>query len=252
MMKSLFSLLLLFGWLALPAWSIAGDPEEEPHADIFVGRPEVGSQTLIGGALVPDDLNLTDRIFEGDLGTGMSGSNMFYEGTEPGFFNAGSVGLLGATNPPGALPLMPGEVPTISIVDTVLGGLSGPLMYWDGLGPVNFVLSSATFSLEAIPVGAGAGGELDDHPIFMIDDPMSDSLPAGGIYLATLTATLTGLDPSDPVQVLSVTGEEFEEAVELAEEFLEGGGVVPEPSTLAMLALVAVGGICARRFVICK
>ncbi len=224
-------------------WAIA----EEPHADIFVGRPVEGMQTLIGGALVPDELNLTDRIFEGDMGIGMSGSNNFYEGTELGFFNAGTMNLLEATNPVGALPLLEGEAPTVTQIDTVLGILNGSLYFWDGLGAVNFQLSSATFDIIAFDEGADANGAIDDHPIFIIDDPMSDDLPATGIYLASLTATLTDLSASDPVRVLFVTNEELEEsgAVERAQDFL-AGGAVPEPSSMALIAL-AVGGVCVLR-----
>jgi len=227
--------------------AFAGE-DEEAHFDIFIGRPVSGTQTLIGGAQVPGELNLTERIFEGDLGTDLIGGNNFYTGAEPGFFNAGenSPGLLGATNPAGALPLLPGESFEVIQQTFEIAGSVSSLFYWDGAGSVNFTPAAAELIITQTDGAAGSDGSIDDHPIFDIDDPLSPDLPAGGIYLASLTAQLDGLEPSDPAFVLLVTGEEFEASVELAEDFL-AGGAIPEPSTAVLAGLAAIGGFVATR-----
>jgi len=232
--------------VAIPA--LAGGDVEESHADIFVARPVAGNQTLIGGAFVPDELNLEERIFEGDLETDVISGNNIYTTTEPGLFNAGSnsPGLLGATNPAGALPLNTGELPTLVSVSHTLAGVTSDLFYWDGVGAVNFVDSSATLVIGPLEDAAGADGSIDDHPIFDIDDLSSNDLPAGGVYLAPLQAQLTGLELSDTALVLFVTGEEFEGAVELAEDYL-AGQQVPEPSALVLLAVTAGLGLVGLR-----
>ncbi len=207
--------------------------EEEEHADVFVGRPAAsGTQTLVGGATVPSDLNLTDRVFEGDAG--IAGDTYF--ATEPGFFNAGTNNLENAVNPVGSLPLNSGESITVNTV--------GSLEYWDGTGPVSFGSTPASLTITPIPGGANPDGSIDDHPIFTIDDLLSASLPAGGIYLGTFTAELSGLSASDEFQILFVTGPEFEEAVESAEDFLNG---VPEPMAATVLLIGAVAGGTLRR-----
>lgn len=220
--------------------AMAHADEEEEHFDIFVGRPAAGSggtQTLVGGALVPEDLNLEERIFEGDLGTLEIAGNNFYTTEEPGFFNAGpdSPGLLGATNPAGADPLNAGETPSLT--------QTAPLAYWDGTGKVVFGPTSAELFINPFTSSAAANGSMDSHPIFDIDDLGTTALPAGGIYLATMTVQLTGLDASDEVLVLFVTGEEFEGGVERAEFVL---GAIPEPASLC-LALPLLAGVVTRR-----
>lgn len=242
-----YKLAVAFAVFQMPfSLALAGD--EEPHFDVLIARPVSGNQTLVGGALVPGDLNLDERIFEGDLETDVIAGNNFYTTTEPGFFNAGanSPGLLGATNPPGALPLVPGESFTVQNVSFLLDGVSSDLFYWDGAGVVNFVGSSAELIITQTDGMAGVDGSIDDHPIFDIDDLGTNDLPPGGIYLAPLSVELAGLDASDTVLVLFVTGEEFEESVEVAEEYL--AGKIPEPSAIALAAaMLAIGGVVVRR-----
>lgn len=223
--------------------AFAGE-DEEGHFDIFIGRPASGNQTLVGGAQVPGELNLTERIFEGDLGTDLIAGNNIYTGTEPGFFNAGenSPGLLGATNPAGALPLVPGESFDVQQQLFEMAGVMSSLFYWDGIGSVNFTPAAAELIVTQTDGTAGSDGSIDDHPIFDIDDPLSTDLPPGGIYLASLTAELEGLLPSRPVHLLLVTGEEFEASVELAEDFL-AGSAIPEPSTVVLMSLAALGAV---------
>ena len=240
---------VLVSILLLPSNLAVAGGEPEAHFDIFIARPATGDQTLVGGALVPGDLNLDERIFEGDLETDVSAGNNFYTTTEPGFFNAGanSPGLLGATNPPGALALTPGESFTVNNVAFSLDAISSDLFYWDGAGAVNFVSSPAELVITQTDGVAGTDGSIDDHPFFDIDDLGSNDLPPGGIYLAPLQVELAGLEPSDPVLVLFVTGEEFEDSVELAEEYL-AGRLIPEPSAVVLVACaMAVVGIVVRR-----
>lgn len=240
---------LLAALLLLPcALPAVADEEEHGHFDIFVGRPETGTQTLIGGAQVPDELNLTTRVFETDLETDVIAGNNFYTATEPGMFNAGNgvPGLLGATNPAGALGLLEGESPTVLNTPATLAGVTSDLFYWDGIGDVEFVDSSADLIVTQTGGIAAANGSIDDHPFLDIDDLLSDNLPAGGIYLAPLSVQLDGLAASDTAWVLLVAGEEFEEVVELAEEYVLGQ-LVPEPSSVAMVLLAAVAGPVAYR-----
>lgn len=231
--------------MIVAAPTLAGGDDEGAHFDIFLGRPASGSQTLIGGALVPDELNLTERIFEGDLETDVIAGNNFYTTTEPGFFNAGanSPGLLGATNPAGALPLVAGESFSVSSVPFTLHDVTASLFYWDGTGSVAFAPSSAELLITQTDGVAGSDGSIDDHPIFDIDDPASTDLPPGGIYLAPLSVQLAGLDASETALVLFVTGEEFEESVEAAEEYL-AAKLIPEPSAIALVSIaLAMGAV---------
>ena len=238
---------LLLALCALPVAAF-GQEEEHGHFDIFVGRPEVGSQTLIGGAEVPDELDLTTRVFEADLETDVIAGNNFYTTTEPGMFNAGEnvPGLLGATNPAGALELLEGESPTVLNNPATLAGVTSDLFYWDGIGDVEFADSSADLVITQTGGIASADGSIDDHPFLDIDDPLSTDLPAGGIYLAPLSVGLDGLAPSDTAWVLLVTGEEFEDAVELAEEYVSGQ-LVPEPTSIALVLLTVVAGLAVYR-----
>lgn len=230
-----------------PVFAGGGEPEE-PHADIFIGRPANGNQTLIGAAFVPDELNLEERVFEGDAEPDMIGMNNFFTAEEPGFFNAGenSPGLAGATNPTGALPLLSGESFTVTNVPFTLEGLTDELFYWDGEGSVAFGATSAELFITQTDGMANTDGSIDDHPIFDIDDPGSDALPAGGIYLAPLTVQLDGLDASETALVLFVTGEQFEDGVEMAEDYL-AGQLIPEPSAFALLFLATAAGLVHRR-----
>lgn len=239
---------LLAALLSLPLALPAVAQEEHGHFDIFVGRPQTGSQTLIGGAEVPDELNLTTRVFEADLETDNIAGNNFYTATEPGMFNAGNgtPGLLGATNPVGALGLVEGESPTVLNNPATLAGVTSDLFYWDGIGDVDFIDSSAELVITQTGGIAAADGSIDDHPFLDIDDLLSDELPVGGIYLAPLSVMLDGLAPSDTAWVLLVTGEEFEEAVELAEAYVSGQ-LIPEPSSIALVLLTAAAGLVAYR-----
>ncbi|MGI9455234.1 MAG: hypothetical protein ACR2NU_01660 [Aeoliella sp.] len=241
-------LLIATAILLMPSTTTLAGGEPEAHSDVFVARPTLGNQTLVGGAQVPGDLNLEERIFEGDLETDSISGNNIYSTTEPGFFNAGSnsPGLLGATNPAGSLPLTPGESFVVNNVPFDLDGLTADLFYWNGAGAVTFADSSADLVITQTDAIAASDGSIDDHPIFDIDDPASLDLPAGGIYLAPMTVELNGLTPSDPILVLFVTGAQFEDSVEMAEGFL-AARLVPEPSALVIVSLAMVASLFALR-----
>lgn len=238
---------LLLALCALPVAAF-GQEEEHGHFDIFVGRPESGDKTLIGGAEVPDELNLTTRVFEADLETDAIAGNNFYTTTEPGMFNAGNSlpGLLGASNPTGAVGLVAGEAPSVLNTPVVLAGATSDLFYWDGTGDVAFVDSPANLVITQTGGVAGSDGSFHDHSFLDIDDPASTALPSGGIYLAPLSLQLEGLAPSETAWVLLVTGEEFEGAVEAAEEYISGQ-LVPEPSSIALVLLAVAGGAAVLR-----
>ena len=218
----------------LPAGFVCADEHEHSHFDIFVGRPTAGSQTLIGGADLDGDVELDARIFEGDLEP-LALGNSTYTGTEPGLMN-----------PTSAWPLLANESITLNNVAATLGDVTSDLFYWDGTGEVVFSDSAMDLLITQSPATADSAGNFHDHPIYDIDDPTSTALPAGGIYLAPLTAQLDGLDASDTVFVLFVTGEEYEESVELAEAYVHGQ-LVPEPSSLLLAGLAICGLAIYRR-----
>ncbi len=102
------------------------------------------------------------------------------------------------------------------------------------------------------------GGAFDDHPFLVVD---STALP--GIYLASVTGTVDGFDPSEPVYLvmgteglitpsfLEVSQAEFdllteaeldaalEGVIEQGILFVEGNLLVPEPSSLALVLMAA-------------
>jgi hypothetical protein len=56
-----------------------------------------------------------------------------------------------------------------------------------------------------------------------------------------------GFEASDPAYVVFATGEEFEEAHELAAEYVYSTLVVPEPASLTLLAMACAAILAAHR-----
>jgi hypothetical protein len=153
------------------------------------------------------------------------------------------------------------------------------LFYWNGIGPVDFDPAPAGAVFGFKPPGSfattGANGDLDDHPVFQLDDGGA-GIPADGVYLIAPTIDVAGLATSDRFFVVLLVDqlidteddvEDLEEALEALEagesetaflhskdfafyeeavEYVEENIAVPEPSA-GVLALVAVGLVALRR-----
>ena len=108
----------------------------------------------------------------------------------------------------------------------------------------------------------GGNGELDFHPDYQIDDPLGTV--ANGVYLASLTATAAGLDPSAPAYLLWLVDSTItsDEMAEQAEESIEAGTafhffeeavahvetkLVPEPASIVVAVLGLCGSLCGIR-----
>lgn len=239
---------------------------QEVHYDIFLARPDAGTKTIVGGADV-DQLIYDDvvRIFEVELGE--VGSDFL--SLEPGVNHPdiNDAGLAGY--PASATALLPGDKLRLLKRNFSVENVVDDLFFWDGTGAVSFAPAAANFIIDGgDPLGstAGTGGVFDDHPFLTID---STSLP--GIYLASAVGVVDGFDPSDPVflvmgteslitaDFLGITQMEFdlltdddlEEAldgvIELGVEYVEANVAVPEPGSLALLAIACCGLATAHR-----
>lgn len=233
-------LFLAFALAVSPPLTAFAQEEEEGHNDLLLWPSSSGAATLTGGVVidgVDSVFDLSARVFEGDLEV-VTVPGTFYRAEEPGFFNAGSQspGVLGATNPLSVSPLPANAQLTISAV--------GPLQYWDGNGGVAFGSTSAQLAIDTAPLGSADGnGGLDTHPFFDIFLPGSITLPAEGIYLQQLSVQIDSLTPSDPFSVVFVTGEDFEEAAEMAIEAL----TVPEPASVCLMSLTCLAVVACGR-----
>jgi hypothetical protein len=211
------------------------------HFDIFLARPAAGTQTVVGAADVDGQaFDDTTRVFEVELGASLTGE---FFASDPGVYhpNRSNPESISAY-PSSAGGLQPGDMLHLFERDFSVGGIVDDLFYWNGVGAVSFAPAAANFRIEdGDPLGttAGAGGSFDYHAILFVD---SDALP--GIYLVSVYGVVDGFDPSDPVYLVMSTGEEFEEAHELAVEWVEATFVVPEPATLWLMAF-ACGSIVA-------
>jgi hypothetical protein len=244
--------------VALVAMSfIAADVADAQHFDIFLARPAVGNQTVIGGADV-DNLAYDDiaRVFEVELGE--LGAEFF--ALEPGVNHPNTTFPTNAY-PASASSLVPGDTLRLLKTSFSVDGNVADLFYWNGVGPVSFSPAAANFRIELgdpLTDTPGVGGSFDDHPFFFVDDI---SLP--GVYLASAYGVVDGFAPSVPVYLvmgteslitpafLGITQEEFdlldEEAldaalelvIEQAAEWVESNLVVPEPGTLALASFAS-------------
>jgi hypothetical protein len=216
------------------------EPVVGQHFDIFLARPTTGTQTIIGGAdvdaLVYDD---TTRVFEAEMGA-LGGE---FVALEPGI-NHPNLNNPVLAYPSSSSGLQPGDVLRLTERDFSVEGLLDDLFYWNGIGAVSFAPALADFRIDSgnpLPGSVGVGGAYDDHPFLVVD---SDALP--GIYLASVAGKVNDLADSDPVYIVFTTGEDFEDVHEVAVEFVQTNLVVPEPASLAIVA-IACGAIMAMR-----
>ncbi|MCC7476667.1 MAG: PEP-CTERM sorting domain-containing protein [Pirellulales bacterium] len=253
-MKSFSSLLSVS--LAIAIGSAWTGQALAQHFDMFLARPATGTQTVIGGAdvtgLAYDD---STRVFEVEMGELLGEFIALEPGVNHPDINNPSL----VAYPTSATALLPTDVLRIHEYAFSLGGPADDLFFWNGIGPVSFAPASANFRIDGgDPLGSspGAGGAFDDHPFLVVD---SSATP--GIYLAAVTGTVDGFDPSDPVYLVMgteglitpaflgisqaefdmLTEEDLDEAlegvIELGIEFVETNVLVPEPSTLALVVL---------------
>lgn len=209
------------------------------HFDIFLSRPVVGTQTVIGGAEVDHlEYDDTSRVFEAELGSVLGE----WITLEPGV-NHPNLLLPVDEFPASAAGLQPGDVLSLFKREFAIGSFVDDLFYWSGVGPVDFTPAAAGFRLDAAdPLDgvAGVGGAFEDHPFLVVD---SDAI--GGIYLASLVGRVAGFEDSKPVYVVMGTPG-FEEELELAVEYVQSTLAVPEPGVAVLLA-GCVGAVFMRR-----
>lgn len=150
--------------------------------------------------------------------------------------------------------------------------VAAPLQYWDGAGAPAFGAlpagetmslafgSSSVVAGSSVPSPAGfnfglidPAGEFDDHLNNNLVNG-SQLLPTQGIYLLSMVVTSsdTSLLASEPIYLLFANGE-FEESLDEAREFVRdtfapGSAlpVVPEPSTVGLIAVAALLGLRRR------
>jgi hypothetical protein len=214
------------------------EPAVGQHFDIFLSRPAVGTQTVVGGAdvdaLVYDDIT---RVFEAEMGA-LGGE---FVALEPGV-NHPNLNNPVTTYPSLAAALQPGDVLRLTERDFTVEGLINDLFYWNGMGAVSFTPALADFRIDdgnPLPGSVGVGGAYDDHPFLVVD---SDALP--GLYLASVVGKVNNFADSEPAYIVFATGEDFEEVHEDAVDWVQANLVIPEPASLA-LAAIACGAIVA-------
>jgi hypothetical protein len=218
------------------------------HFDIFV--TDLGTQTGIGAADVDGGVfDVGTRVFEGVM---IASGAPDYSRNEPGFFALSNLAP-GELFPSGTSALPANTPVSLSFGPFSFNGNTSSLFHWDGVGAVDFQPAAGiSVALSDGIESTGGNGELDFHPDFQIDDPLGTA--ANGVYLASLTATAAGRDPSDPVFLVwlvdssitnDVIAEEVEEQIEagLAFQFFETAvehvesSLVPEPATTTVALL---------------
>lgn len=205
------------------------------HSDVLLRSD--GTKTLVGAAsdLAMEEggpfFDLETNVFEAVFFNPASPQfpfNYDFERGEPGFYSEPglSVGLDLPGSADVSLALTPFSLPTGT--DTAF--------YWDGSGAVDFQPISVAqpgVAFTFAPMGpspfatTAAGGSLDDHPLFGLTGGAAD-----GVYLVRPSATVAGLDASDPFSMVwlassVLTTEDLAEELEEALEAYEEGG--PEP-----------------------
>lgn len=250
------------------------------HSDIFLTN--VGGQVAIGGANELETANpffdLDTQVFEAVLITGFPLPIFDYGRGEPGVFalSAGSPGF-----PAGATALASSAAVSFNPTAFTLNGQSDSLFYWDGSGalefqPVGATQPNVTFSINPTPFSGvtSSDGALHVHPAYQLNHD-GPGVPADGVYVAALTASVTGMNDSQPFYLVMLVdqllvddeaaegleetfeaGETFYEAVgkdfgfyEEAVAYVEANIAVPEPGTafLSVLAAAQLLNSCRRR-----
>ena len=226
------------------------------------------------------------RVFGGEV-VG-SGSALPYQSASPGEpgFRAATQAFLNnpsLTSPANVYTALPAATPlTFSFLPITIGSNTRNLFYWDGAGSVAFAPVASTVTLDLTKQGSGgwtrgingasasviSGTALQDttssgavHTHLFTSIGSAGQAPDQGFYLYSLQLEMPGYTSSDPlyfvfgaldpnaIQAPFANFAEFETAHGLAEVWVENNlAVVPEPSSLALAGLGAVGaGLAALR-----
>lgn len=204
------------------------------------GKVVVGSASLDAGD------NTIGVVFGERVFSGMLMSN--YRGTDPGF-NSDPTGS--SVLPAGVEGFGGGASLAFDILPMHANGTVTNLLYWDGLGEAgsptlddvdfatpptdttwtlvddDFDFITADGSDAFVPgdvLGSTTGsGNLHRHRLIAVDDSDGNinTTPDPGIYLVSLQMRVDGLEPSDPVFVMSRSFEFDELAVDIAADWID-------------------------------
>jgi len=247
-----------------------------------------GSPLIIGGFNDDDSTAVIPggqmRVFGGHV-TGITTAPFVSEGEgEPGFRASSQSFLNGSTMTPEDVytALLPGRNLTFNFLPISVGTATRNLLFWDGSGPVAFdtvgpdvVLDLARYSgptqlwsasITGSTAGVTAGNTIDTttpagvvHEHLFTQIAESGAAPQQGFYLFSLQLSMSGYESSDPLYFVygaynptaftspftNLAG--FEAAHDEALDWVQIN-VVPEPSSLALAGIGAVGaGLAALR-----
>jgi hypothetical protein len=250
------------------------------HSDFFLTN--VGGRVAVGGAndleTASPTFDLDTKVFEAVLVTGFPLPLVDYGRGEPGVFAlpAGSPNF-----PTGATALVGNAAVSFNSAAFMLNGQTDSLFHWDGSGAVDFRSVGTTqpdvaFSIDPTPLSDPTSGDgaLHVHPAYQLNRS-GIGVPADGVYVAALTASVAGMDDSEPAYLVMLVdqllvdddaaegleetfdaGGTFYEAVgkdfgfyEEAVEYVEANVAVPEPGA-GVLGILAEAGLlsgCQRQ-----
>ncbi|TWU25950.1 hypothetical protein [Bythopirellula polymerisocia] len=206
------------------------------------------------------------RIAEGEFG---ESPNPAYRANEPGMESDPDELVL-----EGETPLPGGALVGFDLQLFTMDSVSKSLFYWNGIGSVDFTsvpspyelkISDATesFSVQIDGTTAAAGFNFDitsdgtgaDPDGFFHHDLIFDLVdgggtevinPAAGVYAFSTEFSVAGLTESEPVFWLLATGVD-ESVHEAAIEFVAlSQGIIPEPTSLALLGGLILSGLGFR------
>jgi MYXO-CTERM domain-containing protein len=248
------------------------------HSDIFLTN--VGGQVAVGGANDSESasptFDLETQVFEAILVSGFPLPLVDYGRGEPGVFAlpAGSPEL-----PDGARALLGNAAVAFEASPVTVNGQTDSLFFWNGSGTIDFhpvatAQPNVTFSIDPTPFSdlTSDSGAFHLHPAYQLHSSGA-GVPADGVYLASLSASATGLDDSQPFYLVMLVdqllvdadaaegleatfeaGETFYEAVgkdfgfyEVAVEYVEANVAVPEPGSAVLGGLAVAGFLSVRR-----
>jgi hypothetical protein len=263
---------LIAMWLGVQAFATDSDT----FVTNVGGKVTIGGANNL--ETVDESFDLTTQIFSSPMIPNSPPFDPHdYGFDDPGFFALGSDRT--ADFPPGTSPLPAGANVTVHFPNFTVAGHMDTLFYWNGSGAVNFQPISTTqpgyaIAVGANPVGATSSpnppsdtsfGALHEHPGFTLDNG-GPGIPADGVYLNAASISVTGLSDSKNyyyVWVIDSLIDDGDKAEELRDALLDHvvppivdgkdftfvnnaiGYVqsnlvsVPEPSTTALLAIVA-------------